>query len=157
MFDDLLGGGDAERQKGIDDTLEAMKARRDGEYKDALDTARRNRGSPAAAAAQRKVDVRGYGFLAASLEGSTAASGEGDNEVRTDDEADADATTQAAAARKARTPPRRPPGNAATPEDANDARPDAQRARHDGLMDEGDDAAAAAAPRGPPLPTLSQT
>ena len=65
------------------------------------------------------------------------------------------AAAQAAAARKARTPPRRPPGNAATPEDANDARPDAQRARHDGLMDEDDEAAAAAAPRGPPLPTLS--
>lgn len=151
MFDDLLGGGDTERQKGIDNTLKAMKARRDGEYKDALDAARRDRGSPAAAAAQRKVDVRGYSDLAASLKTSKAASGEAD-EFLTDDEAAADATTQAAA-RKARTPPRRPPGNAATPVDANDARPDAQRARHEGLMDEDDEAAAA--PRGPPLPPLS--
>ena len=41
--------------------------------------------------------------------------------------------------------------------DANDARPDAQRARHAGIMDEDEAAAAGAAPRGPPLPTLSQT
>ena len=51
-----------------------------------------------------------------------------------------------------------PPAHApATPVDANDARPDAQRARHAGLMDEDEAAAAGAAPRGPPLPTLSQT